>query len=575
MAWTAKSERFNGSDNKTSAPANLGPGSYPLKGSIREADHAYAPFGSTKPRVAGSKDPLDGQSLSVSPPPGAYDPKLPQAYDPGLPKKHVPFSSSASRSESRNLKDLAPGPGQYEVRGQPPLVMDSRTMGMPQGDKPVLRSTSAPSIPRGHQSYGYEEAGGGRLVGQGPKTTAVFLSGEPRQSAGPGQYEMPDMIARHGACRNGGRFLSGPVRQQDKLHETPGPGHYKSKAIGQSSDPAWRQNAAFASGTDKNMSMTSKDLVENPGPGSYAHVRPAKADLRELRSELQYFGSTTERFKQDGTRGAPGPGSYPAKGFAKKSAPYLKSFCSTQERFMEEKQTKAPGPGAYEPQGNAETVSGPMGTFSILGNSGGLAFGAMSKRFVPGFRQEDFPGPGNYHELDSEQAPAERGGRRGKQRKGMASTMPNSVFKSSTPKDFTTAAFVKDGLGKPPPGAYNPVPVKDQAAVVRLRSKSEGFLSAKPRFGWEQKASNLLKHQVPGPGGYNPMEVTAGKKVGSFNRSILDGMPAGGRPKGLGFESQDPRFRHKPATAVPGPGSYNTEPNWVTKSHNCYFGDLT
>mmetsp|Transcript_146887 Transcript_146887/g.256316 ORF Transcript_146887/g.256316 Transcript_146887/m.256316 type:complete len:565 (-) Transcript_146887:71-1765(-) len=564
MAWTAKSERFR-LDGKTAAPDNLGPGSYPITTGIRQADHAYAPFGSTKQRATASKDSLDGTALQVSPPPGAYDPRPPGAYDSGLPKRHVPFHSSAPRAEKTG-KDLFPGPGQYEVRGKGPPVMESRTMGAPQGEKPMLRSSSAPSIPRTHQSYGYEEAGGGRLVRQGPKDPTIFLTGRPMECAGPGHYEIPTMLGKSGSCRNGGRFLSGPARTQDKHGDTPGPGHYVKKEFGQSGDPPWRQGSAFASTTDRDRGMTSKDLLENPGPGSYAHVRPSRPDLREMRSELQYFGSTVERFKNDGKDARPGPGSYAQKEFAGHTQPNLRGFCHTAERFKEGKEVKAPGPGSYDAQGTGDAVSGPLGTFSILGNSGGLAFGAMSKRFV-GTSKEEVPGPGQYATpIEDDRGP------KGKRRTGLATTLPSSSFKSATPKDVLTAQFVKDGLQKPPPGAYNPVPVRDQAAVVRLRSKSEGFLSASSRFGG---ANKVVKFETPGPGGYTPQKVTGGKKVGSFNRSILDGMPTSGRPKGLGFESQDSRFRTNQSTKVPGPGSYKTDPNWVTKSYNCYFGDLT
>merc|ERR1719408_847977 len=119
-----------------------------------------------------------------------------------------------------------------------------------------------------------------------------------------------------------------------------------------------------------------------------------------------------------------------------------------------------------------------------------------------------------------------------------------------------TVSMVKEGLQKPPPGAYDPVLVKDQATVVRLRSKSEGFLSGGERFQGGPLAAPKGYHMNVGPGKYSPQVVTGGKRTGTFNRSICEGMPESGRPKGLGFEAQDKRFRLGAEHKGPGPGSY-------------------
>lgn len=148
-----------------------------------------------------------------------------------------------------------------------------------------------------------------------------------------------------------------------------------------------------------------------------------------------------------------------------------------------------------------------------------------------------------------------------------------AAFASRTPKDFFTSSSAREGAQRPPPGAYDPVAMKDVATVVRLRSKSEGFLSGSTRFPGHAPVKGY--HATVGPGTYMPQGITGGKRLGTFNRTICEGMPDGGRPQGLGFDVQDRRFK-KPAGAFgPGPGSYNTDPGWITKSHNCYFGDLT
>lgn len=237
----------------------------------------------------------------------------------------------------------------------------------------------------------------------------------------------------------------------------------------------------------------------------------------------------------------------------------------------------APGPGQYDVPGISEdTMTGPLATFSMLGNSGGLAFGTMNKRFVYG--ADNGPGPGDYRvpcmSDDAEADVTPEVDPRGRSRKPRVSRLPGAAFASRTPKDVSTKSLVREGQQKPPPGAYDPVLVKDQATVVRLRSKSEGFLSAANRFAGGPLDAPKGFSLNTGPGKYSPQLITGGKRTGTFNRSICEGMPESGRPKGLGFESQDRRFRHLSEGKAPGPGSYNTDPSWITKSHNCYFGDL-
>merc|ERR1712070_1002929 len=164
---------------------------------------------------------------------------------------------------------------------------------------------------------------------------------------------------------------------------------------------------------------------------------------------------------------------------------------------------------------------------------------------------------------------------KGKPRKKMwkASRLPGSAFASKTPKDIMAVTMVREGNQKTPPGAYDPVLVKDQATVVRLRSKSEGFLSGQgDRFQGGPLAPPKGCHQGLL---YTPQKVEGGKRMGTFNRSMIEGMPEGGRPKGLGFDTQDRRFKSSANAKHPGPGQYNTDPGWISKSFNCYFGDLT
>lgn len=63
---------------------------------------------------------------------------------------------------------------------------------------------------------------------------------------------------------------------------------------------------------------------------------------------------------------------------------------------------------------------------------------------------------------------------------------------------------------------------------------------------------------------------------GTFNRVAVEAYPASGKPKGLGFESQTRRFGAKGGEEMPGPGTYNTrkDSDWITQTHNIYFGDF-
>lgn len=589
-AWTTKSDRFGASGSiKPTAAAHIGPGHY--KVDPRQVEHGYAPFGSTDPRAT-SKEKDSNDLIGKTPDPGAYNPQLPGKYDPGLPRKHVPLGGCATRidisTSAKPKLDFRPGPGAYQVNQLLGPSEFCRTMGVVPDDKPMLRSSSAPSIPQSHQSYGYEEVGGGRLVRQGPKDPSLFCTGRPGDSAGPGQYQ-----PTHDAIKPrqlNGAFLKGAARTNPYKTEAPGPGHYVAKGSLNVDANTYNCSASFASCADRGPSKREeKRKGDQPGPGQYIPDRQMRPDLREMRSELQYFGSTVERFKGKPTTAVPehlGPGSYPAPASVKVGPPNVRSFASTQERFKLDDvgSNPGPGPGQYVIAGlTDDNMSGPLATFSMLGNSGGLAFGTMNKRFQSEFQDEGKPGPGHYGAPggsgieDADDSAPEELDTKGKSRRKpfKASRLPGSAFASRTPKDVITKGLVKEGAQKPPPGAYDPVLVKDQATVVRLRSKSEGFLSGELRFQGGPLSAPKGYHQNVGPGKYVPQDVTGGKRLGTFNRSMIEGMPEGGRPKGLGFDAQDKRFKLPPSAKLPGPGQYNTDPKWVTKSFNCYFGDLT
>lgn len=578
-AWTTKSDRFGAGPAVQTSSGDLGPGAYVGHGKYDESQN-FAPFTSTQERGGST----GAKAASRAPPPGTYDPSLPGAYESGLPKKFVAFKSSAVRfgGGAGPDKEKKPGPGAYRTTPESAGPMAHRTMGVPSTEKkPVLRSFSAPSIPQAHQSYGYEEAPGGRLQRQGPTDGIVGHSGRIGDSVGPGQYGQYEDPKRKAP---GGKF--GHSSRDGKFNElTPGPGHYIEKRLNRPP----KLGSSFASKVERIDEVTKLRMKQDvPGAGQYNASVQSKPSLRETHAEMQFFGSTVERFKKSmagNVDKTPGPGSYMARPKREKSSAtpfnHIADRYDTRPTHNFQKQggfqQTGPGPGAYQAGtcfGNgvdpesAECAK----TFSVLGNSGGLAFGAMTKRFIRAdVKPDTVPGPGQY-DYDEAVDQAKGDGRpksAGSKHRGKKVGIPGFQFKSKTPKDGTLQQEIKVADGKPPPGAYDPKPIQEAGAIVRVPGKKEGFLSAAGRFSHSKYGV-----RVPGPGMYDPPD----DKHKSFNRSLSQGVPVRGRSTNLGFTSQADRFGDKPITEshhkTPGPGTYETQPEWVSRTYNCLFGEV-
>jgi hypothetical protein len=562
MAWVSRSDRFEAGAKVKPASDVLGPGSY-VQHTSYEVDTSYAPFGSSKP-LASDTSPKARPPKEEGPPPGAYDPKLPKAYDSGLPKKHVPFCSSATQREQLKVKGVSPGPGQYAVAAKYAEKQPNRTWGVPHSEnKAVFRSTSAPSIPRDHQCFGYEESDNGRLVRQGRRDGQTWYSGRPNDSCGPGHYSFKEEVTKQRVT--GGRMLG--FRSQAKYDDLPGPGHYIAKAP----TKQLPMYSAFASTSEQISTKGEKTRSQGPGPGAYGDLAVSKSqpDLRELHPELQYFGSTVERFKEDRKSKVPDPGAYTDPSRIPKAPKPSFGTCGRFQGADLLPGKQAPGPGHYDQTG----AIGPVQTPSILGSTGSLAFGSMESKRGFAASKEQAPGPGTYKPLTSfpeEESAASVGPKQGSGQQWRPPRKPSAAFKSDTPKDVMTMSMMKEGMKLPPPGAYNPMYAGDICAVMRMPPKSEGFGSAGSRLG-----GGPPRTVAPGPGRYDRQEVTGGKRGGSFNRTAVEGVPAQGRPKGLGFESQAMRFKAPAKSKVaPGPGAYNTEPDWNSRTFNVHFGDV-
>jgi len=538
MAFVCRSERTFQAKETGTAP-EIGPGTYIRHVSYRKPV-SYAPFAST---VIRDDEPTHN---ARAPPPGTYDPKLPGGpYESGLPKKYVPFKSTESRfrAHKQSEKSDDPGPGDYEMKGLGDIRLENcRTMGLPPEQKASLRALSAPSIPARAQSYGYEQSNNGKLVRQrGPQD---YVSGRNNDCVGPDHYYVDDVYTKKRVT--GGMMCITP-RAVGTKNYNPGPGHYDKEIKSKNARP----NAAFRSTVGRGLKESTKDVM--PGPGQYDLGSAINAEMVE--PSYQFFGSTVERFNKKKPEGVPGPGSYKtSKDISDISTGKL---ASTASRWRGSRTSlRQPGPGQYETtEGfgiDAEKSMNTQKTFSVLGNQGALAFGAMSTRFVKSARQARDPGPGAYEQSDHEERKAR--------------TQPSSFFRSKVAKDGTKQIIERlneDNAG-PPPGAYNPRPVQETAEVVRIQPKHEGFGSAGVRF-----AANQSEEPI-GPGSYNPRHPNSRKE---FNRSM--GMNRNGVP--IGFSTCSSRFDQpqKRAKDAPGPGDYNVEGNLVSKTYNTLFGEVS
>jgi len=184
-------------------------------------------------------------------------------------------------------------------------------------------------------------------------------------------------------------------------------------------------------------------------------------------------------------------------------------------------------------------------------------------------KADTVPGPGQYERDESDDQGGGDGGK-SVRRRNRGRGIPTCQFKSKTPKDAELQLEAKVASGKPPPGAYDPIHIQEAGAIVRVPSKKEGFLSAAGRFGTNKPSDS----NAPGPGMYNP----ANPNRKSFNRSLSQGVPVRGRSTNLGFTSQAQRFPDAPITEghhqTPGPGTYETQPDWNTRTYNCLFGEV-
>merc|ERR1712070_775608 len=380
MAFTSRAARKLNLASKTTGDS-VGPGSY---GHTRDKTvTGYAPFGTFSERKLGDSKGLKGSGSN--PGPGSYADGVGYGKQIEQTKKRdvssQPFVSKAPRVvkqtpgstvyKESSVKEN-PGPGAYSLHKQwckpKPPPQEHHALS-------IRHTQSAPSIPAGHQSYGYEEDALGELQMQAPPVKgftgrkgfrSMLPDGSADDAAGPGQYQpkvdlgkSSSVAVSFGASkssRDQGSIFSGRAG--------PGAGAYDPVLVsGVSTDKKGSSN--FKTKTKRMQYM--KDAKKTPGPGSYGYQDSFAKAAMPLEESIQFFGSTCKRwYEVDEAQSysakfaykTPGPGAYKVgnemqKKQGKKRTSFLKAgevgFSSTTSRAMGQAEGKvaAPGPGAY------------------------------------------------------------------------------------------------------------------------------------------------------------------------------------------------------------------------------------
>jgi len=574
MAFVARTTRDSnrvGEVRQETGPA-LGPGSYESNASFRPPGPSFVPFGSTGERAAMPQD-------LVTPSPGTY--AAPETMGVTRAPASDSFKSRTVRMRKPKVQQT-PGPGRYDpVRGMAAEVQRRAQTGSgpppphPSGQAgqagaagassgsgsgsgaPVkwVRVPTAPSIPAGGQSFGFEEGPHGELIMQRPIN--VGHTGRRGDTVGPGDYE-PTKDAVLGRAKNAdfSRSLTrrtDPSKLLGDASSNPGPGQYNvpassSRGVGGEGGMARKQGSVFESGSARSGGGGGRKADMTPGPGAY--VAKSSFSVAKTEEHLQFFGSTAQRFgagprSEARQYGTPGPGAY------KRAAPSAFSikttsrlvpptsvsvgFSSTNARFCGSAKAAAAmsltGPGSYELPGMAEGVDKRM-----VGRTG--VFGSSTKRFHK-MRPDKVPGPGWYEAGEGvgdafEPAAAYNAAAAGSPVAAVAAAPAAARFKP-TATFASKEARVPEGSSSdvPPPGTYNITTKWKVGTGVGL------VASGGSRF----KTSKAVA-QNPGPGRYSA--ASSFKRPNANRKNIMC--------------SGEQRFHAlKEKVPVPGPGSYDSE----------------
>lgn len=335
----------------TQTPGDIIAGKYHTeRQAFVQGGQASFPFTSSQDKVL---NPNVGTS-GMTPGPGSY--VSPDAHALNMVEPRFGEASTMSgttlRSTSTRLGPTAPGstifttstivqnpgPGTYE---HSPVWWTSEK-DLVGGVAPVVQANgggkTAPSMPAGRLLPGQPSA-----QDDIARLQAKF-KGEPQDSAGPGEYDLPTGVAFDqvdrlgpnfgGGCENTRNLWEPSVSIDSKFteRELPGPGQYNAdiaeegltKNTANAGAKAYQSDANFTSKTE--LAHQKQAKVDKPGPGAYDVVGELersfkKSHDRGLQLDVQ-FNSSSERvgWSRDiyqpykdayNVRHVPGPGQYP------------------------------------------------------------------------------------------------------------------------------------------------------------------------------------------------------------------------------------------------------------------------
>ncbi len=450
------------------------------------------------------------------------------------------FKSKSVRFGEAQDSEATPGPGQYsrksewvKRKGKPKPQYDTK---LPSASAAItwVRVPTAPSIPAPNQSYGYEEGEYGELIMQRPPH--LGYTGKVGDVPGPGEYESSDK--QNITSTRTIDFSKSRSKRSDFSKtsvNTPGPGHYNTSATNQS-ERIIAPSAVFQSRVAR---KSSSDLTKDiPGPGAYQFN--STFNKKEIPETLQFFGSTTQRFRQQraSQRTNPyiGPGTYNVSAVSsfedtKKStktgpASLGVGFASTSGREVKMKEV-TPGAGTYD----VHLVSSIETDLKkkLVSRSG--VFGTTTKRFISPTEDQPSNEPVNsfQQQNNKQQEPIKH------------NILPEAPNKPSASFASTSTRFDHNNLlkeVKPAPGEY-------EVGVKWVKGRHGLFNSGGTRF------NTLNDNGLPGPGQYNAV-VTA---IPNHNNDVYE------KPKGNHMISSAARFAESTSApkAVPGPGYYDSE----------------
>lgn len=557
------------------SPVGPGPGTYNVPGAINIAAPSYTAFSSSSKRDPFGTSKKKGP-LVTSPSPMAYDVREKLI-------KNKPVLSSGFNSKTKRFShEQAWGPLKENWTSPKPFGMQKKAFPKPQS-KPVVLETKAvkaPSIPRKHQSYGFEENDTGILVPQIPSYPGY--TGLKEDRVGPMDYNpRPERSRRTTDFSKGSNRPSG--LNADAL-AMPGPGYYNttqssfdnpnSTSMYNDGSYTMRLNAvrsqktsSFATNADRS-SFLPKSKEVRPEPGSY-NLPSAISIKKRPEAYLQNFGSSDSRIAQTVPRSmqlALGPGTYNplTSDFDKLYARILKNkrliaksqhatgiaFNATDKRtaVFEPENLNHVTDATYAPRTNIAD--------QIPKQAKNGAFGSDTQRF--NFPDQAYLNPDIVKEPFSdveEVGNATVGGSDGQRAtKGKTRMVLNKLV--DAPQPMSSFSYTKERfedkinqLG-PPPGSYDVAPSWTKKGGVPV-------MKPDPKLDLSRDVRQpAVPDTMPGPGDYTlPSSIKVPKKSRK-NVMISTGTRKG--PETLGG-------------GAPPPGTYDPIPlygNFITRSHN-------